>query len=192
MQSDNELLEILHFSHLCSHISLFSNDFTISACRDFSIKQKTQYLLISIVLTLVIVYNFCLIITFIFIWTFFLVYNNNNRHHSKYNLFLEQVSFIVIKSLLMDRGSPVKTIIQNILCPGDFPGSPVVETLPSSAGGVGLTPGQGTKILYAARCRKKTNSFFCGSIVRMLCFIQGQNLSHSGSHPWSRWAVRQS
>ena len=26
----------------------------------------------------------------------------------------------------------------------------------------------------------------------MLCFILDQNLSHSGSHPWSRWAVRQS
>ena len=96
------------------------------------------------------VYNFCLIITFIFIWTFFLVYNNNNRHDSKYNLFLEQVSFIVIKSLLMDRGSPVKTIIQNILCPGDFPGSPVVETLPSNADGVGLIPNRGATIPHSS------------------------------------------
>ena len=28
----------------------------------------------------------------------------------------------------------------------DFPGSPVVETLPSSAGGMGSIPGQGAKI----------------------------------------------
>ena len=50
----------------------------------------------------------------------------------------------------MDRGSPVKTIIQNILCPGDFPGSPVVETLPSNADGVGLTPNRGAKIPHSS------------------------------------------
>ena len=32
----------------------------------------------------------------------------------------------------------------------DFPGGPVVKNLPSTAGDVGLIPGQGTKILYAA------------------------------------------
>ena len=32
----------------------------------------------------------------------------------------------------------------------DFPGSPVVKTLPSSAGDTGLIPGQGTKIPNAA------------------------------------------
>ena len=31
----------------------------------------------------------------------------------------------------------------------DFPGGPVVKTLPSSAGGVGLIPGRGTKIAHA-------------------------------------------
>ena len=31
----------------------------------------------------------------------------------------------------------------------DFPGSPVVDNLPSSAGHVGLTPRQGTKIPHA-------------------------------------------
>ena len=34
---------------------------------------------------------------------------------------------------------------------GDFPGSPVVKTLLSSAGGVGSIPGRGTKILHALR-----------------------------------------
>ena len=32
---------------------------------------------------------------------------------------------------------------------GDFPGSPVVKTLPFNAGGVGSIPGQGAKILHA-------------------------------------------
>ena len=33
---------------------------------------------------------------------------------------------------------------------GDFPGSPVVRTLPSNAGGVGLILGQGVKIPHAS------------------------------------------
>ena len=32
--------------------------------------------------------------------------------------------------------------------PGDFPGSPVVKTLSSTAGRMGSTPGLGTKILH--------------------------------------------
>ena len=32
----------------------------------------------------------------------------------------------------------------------DFPGSPMVKTLPSNAGGAGLIPGQGTKIPHAS------------------------------------------
>ena len=38
----------------------------------------------------------------------------------------------------------------------DFPGGPVVKTPLSSAGGVGLIPGRGTKVLPAAGCRQKT------------------------------------
>ena len=34
---------------------------------------------------------------------------------------------------------------------GDFPGSPVVRTSPSNAGGAGLIPGQGVKIPHASR-----------------------------------------
>ena len=34
---------------------------------------------------------------------------------------------------------------------GDFPGSPVVKTLSSNAGGAGSIPGQGTKIPQASR-----------------------------------------
>ena len=33
---------------------------------------------------------------------------------------------------------------------GDFPGSPVVKTSPSNAGGAGSIPGQGTKIPQAS------------------------------------------
>ena len=32
----------------------------------------------------------------------------------------------------------------------EFPGGPVVKTLPSNAGGASLIPGQGTKIPYAS------------------------------------------
>ena len=38
--------------------------------------------------------------------------------------------------------------------PGDFPGSPVVETSPSNAGGAGLIPGQGAKIPHASGLKK--------------------------------------
>ena len=47
----------------------------------------------------------------------------------------------------MDRGSPVKTIIQNILCPG---GSQVVETWPSNVAGVSLIPDEGAKIPHSS------------------------------------------
>ena len=39
---------------------------------------------------------------------------------------------------------------------GDFPGSPVVKTSPSNAGGMGLIPGQGAKIPHAS-CPKNQN-----------------------------------
>ena len=37
---------------------------------------------------------------------------------------------------------------------GGFPGGPVVKTFPSSAGDVGLIPGQGTKIAHALQVKK--------------------------------------
>ena len=42
---------------------------------------------------------------------------------------------------------PDKTIIQKR---GDFPGSPVVNTLPSNAGGAGSIPAWGAKIPHAS------------------------------------------
>ena len=39
----------------------------------------------------------------------------------------------------------------------DFPGSPVVKTLPSNAGGVGSIPGQGAKITHASQPEKPKN-----------------------------------
>ena len=37
----------------------------------------------------------------------------------------------------------------------DFPGDPVVKLCASNAGGVDLTPGQGTKIPHAVQCSQK-------------------------------------
>ena len=37
----------------------------------------------------------------------------------------------------------------------DFPGSPVVKTLPSNGGGAGSNPGQGAKIPHAWRPKKQ-------------------------------------
>ena len=37
----------------------------------------------------------------------------------------------------------------------DFPGGPVVKTLPSSVGGAGLIPGQGAKIPHALQPKKQ-------------------------------------
>ena len=37
----------------------------------------------------------------------------------------------------------------------DFPSGPVVKTLPSNAGGVGLIPGRGAKIPYALWPKKQ-------------------------------------
>ena len=39
---------------------------------------------------------------------------------------------------------------------GDFPGSPVVKTSPSSAGGAGSIPGWGAKISHASWPKTKT------------------------------------
>ena len=36
----------------------------------------------------------------------------------------------------------------------DFPGGPVVKTLPSNAGGVGSIPGQGAKLPHASGTKK--------------------------------------
>ena len=38
---------------------------------------------------------------------------------------------------------------------GDFPGGPVVKTLPSNAGGAGSIPGQEAKIPHASQQKKK-------------------------------------
>ena len=43
----------------------------------------------------------------------------------------------------------------NIGTSRDFPGGPVVETLPSNAEGVGLIPGQGAKIACSSRPQNK-------------------------------------
>ena len=41
----------------------------------------------------------------------------------------------------------------------DFPGGPVVKTLPSNSADMGLIPGQGTKIPHATWCsQRKTTS----------------------------------
>ena len=38
----------------------------------------------------------------------------------------------------------------------DFPGGPVVKTSPSTAGGTGSIPGQGTKIPHVSQPKNKT------------------------------------
>ena len=40
----------------------------------------------------------------------------------------------------------------------DFPGGPVIKTSPSNAGGVGSTPGQGTKIPHSLGPKHKTEA----------------------------------
>ena len=49
-------------------------------------------------------------------------------------------------------GSTFTTEIESMMnsFPQDFPGSPVVKTLPSNAGGVGSIPGQGANIPHAS------------------------------------------
>ena len=42
----------------------------------------------------------------------------------------------------------------------NFPGGPVVNTLPSNTMGVGSIPGQGTKILHVSWLKKKTQNIF--------------------------------
>ena len=59
------------------------------------------------------------------------------------------------KRRLLARCSPrlVRVLLKLLI--QDFPGSPVVKTLPSNAGDVGSIPGQGTKVLHAMGCSKK-------------------------------------
>ena len=55
--------------------------------------------------------------------------------------------FCVLKNIVMFH----KTTLS-----GDFPGGPVVKTLPSNAGRVGSIPGQGAKIPHASLQKTKT------------------------------------
>ena len=43
----------------------------------------------------------------------------------------------------------LKALSPNMVPSWDFPGSPLVKTLPSNARGIGSTPGQGAKIPHA-------------------------------------------
>ena len=45
--------------------------------------------------------------------------------------------------------------IRDKCSPGDFPGCPVVKTLPSNAGDAGLIPGRGAKIPHALQTKTK-------------------------------------
>ena len=45
--------------------------------------------------------------------------------------------------------------LQKVLWVWDFPGGPVIKTLPSNAGGVGSIPGQGAKISHASWPKKQ-------------------------------------
>ena len=47
------------------------------------------------------------------------------------------------------------------ICSRDFPGSPVVKTLHSSARGTGLIPGQGTKIPHASQPKNIKQKQYC-------------------------------
>ena len=53
------------------------------------------------------------------------------------------------KSLLIRSKSPSIHEERKVMEKGDFPGGPVVKTLPSKAGGAGSILGQGTKIPHA-------------------------------------------
>ena len=75
------------------------------------------------------------------------------------------------------------------LTSGDFPSGPVVKTLPSSAGGMGLIPDQGTKIPHTTLCsqkkvlvKKKNWLGLPGSPVVKTLSSQGRG---HGLHPWS-------
>ena len=58
----------------------------------------------------------------------------------------------------------------------DFPGSPVVESPPSTAGGLGSIPGRGTKIPHAVWCGQKQKT-------------KNKNQSWD-DYPWSRIFIK--
>ena len=58
----------------------------------------------------------------------------------------------IFAKYMSDKGLLSKIYKQHLkLNKGDFPGGSVVKNLPSTAGGVGSIPGQGTKIPHAAQ-----------------------------------------
>ena len=63
----------------------------------------------------------------------------------------------------------------------DFPGDPVIKTLPSNAGGVGLIPGQGTKIPYAVWCSQNRK------IKKKISEIKKSN--NCSEHYMSFWGI---
>ena len=61
----------------------------------------------------------------------------------------------------------------------DFPGGPVIKTMPSTAGGAGSTPGQGTKVLYASGYSQKLKKIIKND-SRCLPFEMGRAVERAG------------
>ena len=53
----------------------------------------------------------------------------------------------------------------------DFPGSPVVKTVPSNAGGVGSIPGWGAKILHVLQPKNQNRSNIVTNSIKTLKMI---------------------
>ena len=55
---------------------------------------------------------------------------------------------IKLSTRLKSRVDEAQIFVRKIIKQGDFPGSPVVKTLPSNVGSAGLIPGWGNKITH--------------------------------------------
>ena len=75
---------------------------------------------------------------------------------------------------------------------GDFPGGPVVKTLPSTAWGMGLMPGQGTKHSTCLKKKKKKKkdvqrSYILENIVKWMT-----QSTWKLPQPWTAWGKQYS
>ena len=64
---------------------------------------------------------------------------------------------IKLSTRLKSRADKAQTFVRKIIQQGDFPGSPVVKTLPSNVESAGLIPGWGTKITHDSWPKKSTH-----------------------------------
>ena len=79
----------------------------------------------------------------------------------------------------------MRVVLESEIISKDFPGSPVVKTLSSSAEGIGLIPGQGAKISHSSQPKNQ-------NIKQKQCCNKFNKDFKNGPHPEKKEIYQQS